>query len=81
MWSVNGGTIFLVGYVPVEAIQQEGRTVNQNIAIVVASLMAAFVQIEHHFPALDFGDVQNIVDQAEQMLSGSGNFSGSGSSA
>ena len=43
MWSVNGGTIFLVGYVPVEAIQQEGRTVNQNIAIVVASLMAAFV--------------------------------------
>ena len=37
----NGGTIFRVGYVPVEAIQQEGRTVNQNIAIVVASLMAA----------------------------------------
>ena len=28
MWSVNGGTIYLVGYVPVEAIQQEGRTVN-----------------------------------------------------
>lgn len=42
MWAVNGGTIFLVGYVPVEAIQQEGRTVNQNIAIVVASLLAAF---------------------------------------
>ena len=42
MWSVNGGTIFLVGYVPVEAIQQEGRTVNQNIMIVIASLLAAF---------------------------------------
>ncbi len=42
MWSVNGGTIFLVGYVPVEAIQQEGRTVSQNIMIVVASLLAAF---------------------------------------
>ena len=42
MWAVNGGTIFLVGYVPVEAIQQEGRTVNQNILIVVVSLLAAF---------------------------------------
>ena len=42
MWSVNGGTIYLVGYVPVQAIQQEGRTVNQNIMIVVASLLAAF---------------------------------------
>ena len=42
MWAVNGGTIFLVGYVPVEAIQQEGRTVNQNIMIVVASLLTAF---------------------------------------
>ncbi|WP_347707355.1 response regulator [Colidextribacter sp. OB.20] len=42
MWAVNNGTIFLVGYVPVEAIQQEGRTVTQNIAIVVASLLAAF---------------------------------------
>lgn len=42
MWSVNDGTIFLVGYVPVESIQQEGRTVNQNIMIVVASLLTAF---------------------------------------
>ena len=42
MWSVNNGTIFLVGYVPVEAIQQEGRTVNQNIAVVVAVMLAAF---------------------------------------
>ena len=43
MWPVNGGTIFLVGYVPVEAVQQEGRTVNQNVAIVVASLLTAFL--------------------------------------
>ncbi len=42
MWSVNEGTIYLVGYVPVEAIQQEGKTVNQNIMIVVASLLTAF---------------------------------------
>ncbi len=42
MWPVNGGTVFLVGYVPVEAIQQEGRTVNQNIAMVVAAMLAAF---------------------------------------
>ena len=42
MWSVNGGTIYLIGYVPIEAIQQEGRTVNQNIMIVVASLLTAF---------------------------------------
>ena len=42
MWAVNGGTIFLVGYVPVESIQQEGRTVNQNIMIVVVSLLVAF---------------------------------------
>ena len=42
MWSVNGGTIYLVGYVPVEAIQQEGRTVNQNIAIVVLMMLVAF---------------------------------------
>ncbi len=42
MWSVNDGTIFLVGYVPVEAIQQEGKTVNQNIFIVVVSILLAF---------------------------------------
>ncbi len=42
MWSVNGGSIFLVGYVPVEAIQQEGRTVNQNIVLVVAAMLGAF---------------------------------------
>ena len=42
MWSVNGGTTFLVGYVPVEAIQREGRTINQNLFFVVASMLAAF---------------------------------------
>ena len=42
MWMVNGGTIYLVGYVPVEAIQQEGETVNQNIFIVVAVMLIAF---------------------------------------
>lgn len=42
MWSVNGGTVFLVGYVPVEAIQQEGRTVNQNIFIVVTVMLVTF---------------------------------------
>ncbi len=42
MWSVNDGTIYLVGYVPVEAIQQEGHTVNQNIFIVVLVMLVAF---------------------------------------
>ena len=31
MWSVNGGTTYLIGYVPVEAIQREGTAVNNNI--------------------------------------------------
>ena len=42
MWSVNNGTIYLIGYVPIEAIQQEGRTVNQNIFIVVIVMLVAF---------------------------------------
>ncbi len=42
MWPINDGTIFMVGYVPVEAIQQEGRTVNQNIVIVVVTMLSAF---------------------------------------
>lgn len=42
MWSVNNGTLYLIGYVPIEAIQQEGRTVNQNILIVVAVMLVAF---------------------------------------
>lgn len=42
MWSVNEGTIYLIGYVPVEAIQKEGKTVNQNILIVVVVMLIAF---------------------------------------
>ena len=42
MWAVNGGTVYLVGYVPIEAIQQEGRAVNHNIFIVVAVMLVAF---------------------------------------
>ncbi len=42
MWAVNGGTIYLIGYVPVEGIQQEGSTVNQNIIIVIAVTLIAF---------------------------------------
>ena len=42
MWALNGGTVFLVGYVPVEAIQQEGSTVNQNIILVVVAMLVAF---------------------------------------
>ncbi len=42
MWSVNDGTLYLIGYVPIDAIQQEGRTVNQNILIVVAIMLIAF---------------------------------------
>ena len=43
MWAVNDGTIFLVGYVPIEAIQQEGRTVNQNIFFVIVVMLVAFL--------------------------------------
>lgn len=42
MWLVNNGTIYLIGYVPIEAIQQEGRSVNQNIYTVVAVMLIAF---------------------------------------
>ncbi|EOS21986.1 hypothetical protein C806_04130 [Lachnospiraceae bacterium 3-1] len=42
MWSVNDGMIYLVGYVPIEAIQQEGKTVTQNILIVVVAMLVAF---------------------------------------
>ena len=42
LWPVNGGSFFLVGYVPVEAIQQEGHIVNQNIYFVVVFMLAAF---------------------------------------
>ncbi len=42
MWAVNDGTIYLIGYVPIEAILQEGKTVNQNILIVVTVMLIAF---------------------------------------
>ena len=42
MWTVNDGTIYLIGYVPIDAIQQEGKTVNHNILIVVAVMLVAF---------------------------------------
>ena len=42
MWSVNDGTLYLIGYVPIDAIQQEGNTVNQNILIVVIVMLIAF---------------------------------------
>ena len=40
--SIRDGTVFLIGYVPVEAVQQEGRYVNQNILIVVIVMLVAF---------------------------------------
>lgn len=43
MWAVNGGMLYLIGYVPIEAIQQEGKAVNQNILIVVVVMLAAFI--------------------------------------
>jgi signal transduction histidine kinase/DNA-binding response OmpR family regulator len=42
MWGVNDGAFYLIGYVPIEAIQQEGRSVNQNILIVVIVMLIAF---------------------------------------
>ncbi len=42
MWAVNGGSVYLTGYVPIESIQQEGKTVNQNILFVVAVMLIAF---------------------------------------
>ena len=42
MWAVNGGAVYLIGYVPIEAIQQEGKAVNQNIYVVVAIMLVAF---------------------------------------
>ncbi len=42
MWEVNDGAFYLIGYVPVEAIQQEGHSVNQNIFIVVMVMLIAF---------------------------------------
>lgn len=43
MWAVNGGLSYLIGYVPVEAIQREGSAVNQNIYIVVLVIIVTFL--------------------------------------
>ena len=43
LWSINGGTTYLVGYVPMAAIQQEAQAVNVAIALVIAIAAAAFV--------------------------------------
>ncbi len=42
MWAVNDASAYLIGYVPVEAIQREGKAVNQNILGVVLVMFAAF---------------------------------------
>ncbi len=42
MWSVNEGSAYLIGYVPIQAIQREGDAVNHNIFIVVAAMLSAF---------------------------------------
>lgn len=42
MWPINDGVFYLIGYVPIEAIQQEGRAVNQNIMIVILVMLSAF---------------------------------------
>lgn len=43
MWSVNNASIYLIGFVPVAAIQKEGAAVNQNVFIVILVTLAAFV--------------------------------------
>ncbi len=43
VWMVNDGTICLTGYVPMEAIQQEGKTVNNHVFIVVIIMLIAFL--------------------------------------
>ncbi len=43
MWAVNDGALYLIGYVPIESIQQEGKAVNQNIIVVVIVMLAAFL--------------------------------------
>lgn len=43
MWSVNDGVLYLIGYVPVQAIQREGHAVNQNIYTVIIVMLVAFI--------------------------------------
>lgn len=42
MWAINDASAYLIGYVPIEAIQREGKAVNQNILIVVIVMLSAF---------------------------------------
>ncbi len=43
MWAVNDGAVYLAGYVPIDAIQQESKAVNQNIFAVVIVMLVAFM--------------------------------------
>lgn len=43
MWAINDGAMYLIGHVPIEAIQQEGRTVTHNILMVVTIILTAFL--------------------------------------
>ncbi len=43
MWSVNEGTVYLIGYVPIQAIQQEGDAVSQHIFLVAVIMLGAFL--------------------------------------
>ncbi len=43
LWSINGGTTYLVGYVPMAAIQQEAHAVNAAIGLVIAIAASAFM--------------------------------------
>ena len=43
MWPVNNGALYLAGFVPIQAIQQEGNAVNQSILIVVLAMISAFL--------------------------------------
>ena len=42
MWAVNGGMLYLSGYVSVEAIQQEARSVTHSIFLVIITMFIAF---------------------------------------
>lgn len=42
MWALGDGSSYLIGYMPVHAIQKESAAVNQNIFIVVAVMLLTF---------------------------------------
>lgn len=42
LWALNGGTIYLVGYVPMSAIQKEAQSVNVAIVLVAIITLVAF---------------------------------------